>query len=64
MTAMKSNPKANTKVNEQFQHLRKGGVGGWRDVFTMRESEAMDELYRSQMKASGLEMDFGKGLQM
>lgn len=57
---MKSNPKANTQ--KSFAHLRKGGAGGWRDAFTVRESEAFDRLYREQMEGSGLEMDFGEGI--
>lgn len=59
---MKSNSKANTQ--KDFKHLRKGGAGGWRDVFKVRESEAFDRLYRQQMEGAGLEMDFGEGLSM
>ncbi|CAM9817820.1 unnamed protein product [Ectocarpus sp. 8 AP-2014] len=60
ISAMKSSAKANTQ--KEVNHLRKGGAGGWRDVFKVRESEAFDRLYREQMKGSGLEMDFGEGL--
>ncbi|CAM9256321.1 unnamed protein product, partial [Laminaria digitata] len=60
ISAMKS--KANTQ--KDINHLRKGGAGGWRDVFTVRQSEAFDALYREQMKGSGLEMDSGEGLNM
>lgn len=59
---MKSNAKANTQ--EDVKHLRKGGSGGWRDVFTVRQSEEFDRLYLEQMKGSGLEMNFGEGLSM
>lgn len=62
MSAMKKNAKANTQ--KDFKHLRKGGAGGWRDVFKVRESEAFDRVYREQMEGSGLEMDFGEGLSM
>ena len=59
---MKNNPKAN--IHPCKNHLRKGGAGGWRDVFTVRESEAFDKIYREQMQGSGLRMDFGEGLVM
>ncbi|CAB1104592.1 AST [Ectocarpus sp. CCAP 1310/34] len=62
ISAMKSSANANTQ--KEVNHLRKGGAGGWRDVFKVRESEAFDRLYREQMKGSGLEMDFGEGLSM
>ena len=45
-------------------HIRKGGKSGWRVVFTVRQSEQFDALYRQQMAGSGLEMDFGEGLKM
>lgn len=45
-------------------HLRKGVAGGWRDVFTVRESEAFDEIYDKLMQGSHLRMDFGEGLSM
>lgn len=62
ISAMKSNTMANTQ--NDVNHLRKGGAGGWRDVFSVRQSENFDELYKAQMKGSGLEMDFGEGLVM
>lgn len=62
ISAMRTNPKANIRPFEN--HLRKGGSGGWRDVFTVRESEAFDKLYHEQMAGSGLKMDFGEGLVM
>ncbi|CAM9593461.1 unnamed protein product [Ectocarpus sp. 12 AP-2014] len=60
--SMRQNPKANLKPNEN--HLRKGGAGGWRDVYTVRESDAFDEIYMQQMEGTGLRMDFGEGLAM
>lgn len=62
ISAMRNNPKANIRPSEN--HLRKGGSGGWRNMFTVRESEAFDKLYREQMAGSGLTMDFGEGLVM
>lgn len=62
ISAMRKNPKANIRPSEN--HFRKGGSGSWRNVFTVRESEAFDEIYREQMAGSGLTMDFGEGLVM
>ena len=62
MSAMKKNPMAN--IRPQSKHLRKGGAGGWRDVYTVRESEMFDEIYLKEMEGSGLKMDFGEGLVM
>ena len=61
-SAMKNNPKVNIRPSKN--HLREGRAGGWRDVFTVRESEAFDKIYREQMQGSGLRMDFGEGLVM
>ncbi|CAN0392624.1 unnamed protein product, partial [Ascophyllum nodosum] len=60
--AMKKNPKAN--VYDENRQVRKGGAGGWRDMFTVRESEEFDKIYSGEMKGSGLTMDFGEGLIM
>ena len=62
LTAMKKSPYAN--VYPALNHLRKGGSGGWRNFFTVRESEAFDKIYREQMEGSGLKMDFGEDLIM
>ncbi|CAN0122514.1 unnamed protein product [Ascophyllum nodosum] len=62
ISAMKNSSSANTM--KHLNHLRKGGSGGWRDVFTVRQSETLDELYLEQMRDTGLEMDFGEGLNM
>ncbi len=45
-------------------HIRKGGMGGWREYFAVQQSEAFDLLYRNKMKGSGLTFDFGRGLVM
>lgn len=60
--AMKKNPKAN--IRPHTKHLGKGGAGGWRNTYTVRESEAFDEVYRKEMEGTGLKMDFGEGLVM
>lgn len=60
--AMRQNPKINIRPAEN--HFRKGGAGGWRDVYTVRESEAFDEIYKKEMEGTGLKMDFGEGLVM
>ena len=41
---MKNNPTVNIRPHED--HLRIGEAGGWKDVFTVRESQAFDEIYR------------------
>lgn len=53
-----------SKQKHLGKHVRKGGAGGWRDVFTVRQSEEFDKLYREQMKDVDLKMDFGEGLIM
>ena len=60
--AMKQNPMTN--LYGGGRQVRKGGAGGWRDMFTVRESEEFDKIYRGEMKGSDLTMDFGKGLIM
>ncbi|CAB1115455.1 AST [Ectocarpus sp. CCAP 1310/34] len=60
--AMRQNATVNTRPGEN--HFRKGGAGGWRDVYTVRESEAFDQIYMEQMEGTGLKMDFGEGLVM
>lgn len=59
---MKENPKANIRASEH--HLRKGGAGGWREVYTVRESETFDKIYLKEMEGTGLKRDFGEGLVM
>ena len=61
-SAMKASPKVN--LYPSYNHYRKGRKGGWRDVFTVRQSEAFDKIYRQQMEGSDLTMDFGEGLVM
>ncbi|CAM9901363.1 unnamed protein product [Phaeothamnion confervicola] len=59
--SMKKNANANVVGHG---HLRRGGSGGWRDVFSVRQSERFDALYRDRMAGSGLQFDFGEGLIM
>mmetsp|Transcript_38396 Transcript_38396/g.123128 ORF Transcript_38396/g.123128 Transcript_38396/m.123128 type:complete len:293 (-) Transcript_38396:191-1069(-) len=56
ITSMQAN--ANIGLN----HLRKGGVGRWRDTFTVSQSDHFDRLYKRSMADSGLSFDFGDGL--
>ena len=57
MKSMQGNSKANIGLN----HLRKGGVGGWRDYFTVTQSNTFDAVYRAKMNGHGLAFDFGEG---
>ena len=60
MKSMQSNKKANIGMN----HLRKGGVGGWRDYFTVTQSNLFDAVYKKKMAGTGLAFNFGEGLTM
>ena len=42
-----------------LNHLRKGGYGGWRSVFTVAMNEFFDEVYQYRMADSGLKFNFG-----
>jgi len=57
MRSMQENAKANIGLN----HLRKGGVGGWRDTFTVSQSQLFDKVYAAKMQGYGLTFDFGDG---
>ena len=60
MKSMQANKKANIGMN----HLRKGGVGGWRDYFTVTQSNLFDAVYKKKMAGTGLTFNFGEGLTM
>ena len=60
MKSMQANKKANIGMN----HLRKGGVGGWRDYFTVTQSNLFDAVYAQKMAGTGLAFNFGEGLTM
>lgn len=47
------------KASIGLNHLRKGGYGGWRTVFTVRMSEVFDEVYQHHMNGSELKFNFG-----
>mmetsp|Transcript_22530 Transcript_22530/g.29484 ORF Transcript_22530/g.29484 Transcript_22530/m.29484 type:complete len:319 (+) Transcript_22530:78-1034(+) len=61
MKSMKANQQANALA--AFNHLRKGGSGGWKDYFTVALSEVFDLVYATKMEGSGLTFDFGDGVQ-
>jgi hypothetical protein len=58
MKSMRANAQASIGLN----HLRKGGVGGWRDSFTVTNSNLFDAVYKSKIEGYGLPFDFGEGL--
>eukprot|EP01035_Chromulina_nebulosa_P019753 gene19753-25685_t len=56
----------NSSLNEMRQsasiglnHLRKGGYGGWRSVFTVGLSEFFDDVYLHKFEGSDLKFNFG-----
>jgi hypothetical protein len=42
-----------------MNHLRQGGYGGWRGVFTVDLNEFFDDVYKYRMKDSNLKFNFG-----
>mmetsp|Transcript_11616 Transcript_11616/g.17337 ORF Transcript_11616/g.17337 Transcript_11616/m.17337 type:complete len:315 (-) Transcript_11616:221-1165(-) len=58
--SMQNNKKANIGIN----HLRQGGIGNWRNTFTVSQSNLFDTVYKANMAGSGLHFDFGEGLYM
>mmetsp|Transcript_30048 Transcript_30048/g.72160 ORF Transcript_30048/g.72160 Transcript_30048/m.72160 type:complete len:386 (-) Transcript_30048:145-1302(-) len=44
--------------------IRKGGVGGWRNYFTVSQNTAFDECYRQRMTGINASFNFGEGLFM
>jgi len=46
-----------------MNHLRRGGIGGWRDHFTVALSEQFDDVYKARMAGSELRFNFGKNSQ-
>uniref|UniRef100_A0A6V1XC27 Sulfotransferase domain-containing protein n=1 Tax=Heterosigma akashiwo TaxID=2829 RepID=A0A6V1XC27_HETAK len=62
MKKMKESAQANALA--AFNHLRKGGSGGWKDSFTVATNELFDQIYAKKMEGSGLTFDFGDGVQV
>lgn len=50
------------KINASIglNHLRQGGYGGWRNVFTEQMNAIFDPLYDERMAGSGLSFNFGR----
>eukprot|EP00192_Tetraselmis_astigmatica_P020616 CAMPEP_0117677352 /NCGR_PEP_ID=MMETSP0804-20121206/16699_1 /TAXON_ID=1074897 /ORGANISM="Tetraselmis astigmatica, Strain CCMP880" /LENGTH=283 /DNA_ID=CAMNT_0005486629 /DNA_START=430 /DNA_END=1282 /DNA_ORIENTATION=- len=55
ISSMKNNPAANIGMG----HLRQGGYGGWRDVFTVAQNDSFDKVYAARMQGSRLSFKFG-----
>ncbi|XP_077984773.1 sulfotransferase 1C2-like isoform X1 [Glandiceps talaboti] len=54
---MRDNPQLNKRaISESTPLLRKGVVGDWRNVFTVAQSERLDELYKKRME--GVDINF------
>jgi len=47
------------KASIGLNHLRQGGYGNWRTMFTVAMSEFFDDVYRHKMEGSGLTFNFG-----
>ena len=60
---MKTDPNANRDEIGRFDstispYMRKGKVGGWRNVFTVKQNKIMDELLQKRMSGTRLEVQF------
>ena len=42
-----------------MNHIRKGGYGGWRTLFTADMNAQFDAIYKAKMAGSGLQFNFG-----
>jgi hypothetical protein len=47
------------KASIGLNHLRQGGYGNWRRLFTVALNEFFDDVYRYRMEGSGLTFNFG-----
>ncbi len=58
-TRMKSDRFSNHKEIPQLEDFfRKGGIGSWKDQFTVAQSDAFDQIYRERMAGTGLDIEF------
>ena len=56
---MKDNPSYQTRFDgAEIGIVRKGGTGGWKDVFTVRQSEFIDDVYGEKIKNLGLPVKY------
>ena len=42
-----------------LNHLRQGGYGNWRSMFSVQTSELFDDVYKYKMSGKGLTFNFG-----
>ena len=61
-TSMKNNPTTNYEwIPKEYKHpeatpfIRKGVVGGWKEMFTPKLSGQFDDFFNHKLKAAGLE---------
>ena len=52
-----NNMRQNSSIG--LNHLRKGGYGGWRSMFTVEMSELFDDVYAHKMSKADLKFNFG-----
>ena len=48
-----------THASIGMNHIRKGGYGGWRTLFTADMNAQFDAIYKANMAGSGLQFNFG-----
>eukprot|EP00045_Choanoeca_perplexa_P010776 m.111733 g.111733 ORF g.111733 m.111733 type:complete len:295 (+) comp15389_c1_seq1:31-915(+) len=63
LSAMKANPKANcswikNSNGKDAEHLRKGGAGGWRSVFTVEQDDAYSQRIEECFQGTGLDFKY------
>ena len=62
-THMKADPNANRDEIGRFDptistYMRKGKVGGWKNVFTVKQNKAIDEMIRERLGGTKLKIEF------
>lgn len=62
---VKNSSLSEMRVTSSFglNHLRQGGYGNWRSMFSVRLSEFFDDIYKHKMANSGLTFNFGPNSQ-